>query len=91
MTNPLVDSVFDKSTRDVARRKLTIGKNDFAIGILLTLAIVDVHLAYQAVTNKMSGKSAKDTKEILNLVRMKVHVHMRCTVRFSTCQCCDES
>ena len=83
--NPLVDLVFDESTRDVTRYKLISRKNDFAFSILLALALIDICLAYQAVTNEMSGKSAKDTKKIFDLVRMEVHVCTRCTIRFRTC------
>ena len=85
MTNPLVNLIFDESTWDIVRCKLTVRKNEFAFSILLALALIDVCLAYQAVTNEISGKSAKDTKKIFDLVRMEVHVCTRCTVRFRTC------
>ena len=91
MTNPLVDSVFDELTGDIARHKLTVGKNNFPFGILLALAFIDVRLAYQAITNEMSGKSTKDTKRIFDLVRMECQVCTRGTIRFRTCQCHDKS
>ena len=88
--NPFVDSVFDESSWDILRCVLTVRKDNLAFGILLAFAIVNVCLAYQAITNEMSGKSTKDTKKIFDLVRTECRVHTRGTVRFRTGQCHDK-
>jgi hypothetical protein len=57
---PFVDAFLDVSTRDTARSKLSIWKNNLSVQILLAFAVCDVGFTHQTIRDEMALKTAKD-------------------------------